>query len=86
MRVAGQTPAPATGRRVGELKAQGQDKGENELDKCLAVMQQAKVGRFILEINSDSAVMPRRCGCCGQCVTPTASGLVSGGDTMGASH
>lgn len=38
MRVAGQTSAPTTGRRVGELKAQGQDRGEDELDKCFAIV------------------------------------------------
>src|SRR5262249_31481584 len=44
--------------------------------------QQANVGGFILEINSDSAVMPRLCGCCGQCVTPRSSGLGSSCNTM----
>ena len=58
MRVAGETPAPATGRRMCELKAQGQDKGEDTLDKRLAIVQQAKVGRFILKINGDGAVVP----------------------------
>jgi hypothetical protein len=76
MRVAGETPAPATGRRVCELQAQGQDKGEDELDKCLAIVQQAKVGRFIVEINGDGAVVPRLCGCCAQSITPRASRLV----------
>jgi hypothetical protein len=63
MRVAGQTPAPATGRRVGELKAQGQDKGEDELDKCLAVVQQAKVGRFVSKIDGDGPVFVSPFGC-----------------------
>jgi hypothetical protein len=76
MRVAGETPAPATGRRVGELQAQGQDKGEDELDKRLAIIKQAKVGRFILEINGDGAVVPRRCGCCAQSITPRSSRLI----------
>ena len=78
MRVASETPAPATGRRVGELKAQGQDKGEDELDKRLAIMKQAEVGRFILEINGDGAVVSRRCGCCAQSVPPRSSCLASG--------
>jgi hypothetical protein len=43
MRVAGETPAPATGRRMCELKAQGQDKGEDTLDKRLAIGKQTKV-------------------------------------------
>ena len=29
---------------MGELKAQGQDEGEDELDKRLAIVQQVKVG------------------------------------------
>jgi hypothetical protein len=62
---------------MGELKAQGQDKGEDEFDKRLAIVQQAKVGRFILEINGDRAVVPRRCGCCAQSITPRSSRLVS---------
>src|SRR6266853_893771 len=70
MRVAGQTPAPATGRRVGELKAQGQDKSEDELDKCFAIVKQAKIGGSTVEINGDSAGVSRRCGCCAQSVTP----------------
>jgi hypothetical protein len=70
MGVAGQTPAAGAGRFMGELKAQGEEKGEDTFDKCLAIIQQAKVGRFIVEINSDSAVAPRWCGCCAQSVTP----------------
>src|SRR4029434_7557713 len=52
MRVARQAPTAATGRLVGELKAQGQDKGEDELDKRLAIVKQAKVGGFIETIAS----------------------------------
>src|SRR5215510_9160834 len=70
MRVAGETYTPATGRRVCELKAKGQEKSQDELDKCLAIVKQAKVRGFILEINGDSAVAPCLCGCCAQCVTP----------------
>ena len=56
MRVAGETPTPATGRRVGELQAQGEDKGEDELDKRLGVVKELVVRRFIVEINGDGAV------------------------------
>src|SRR5712691_10612964 len=77
MRVAGQTPAPATGRRVCELKVQRHDESEDTFEKRLAIVKQAKVGGFILEINGDSAVVPCPCGCCAQCVTPRLSGLVS---------
>jgi hypothetical protein len=75
MRVADETATPATGRRVCELKAKGREKGQDELDKldkCLAIVKQAKVRGFILEINDDSAVVPCLCGCCARCVTPDA--------------
>jgi hypothetical protein len=39
MRVAGETPTPATGRRVCELKAKSQEKGQDELDKCFAIVK-----------------------------------------------
>jgi hypothetical protein len=56
-------PALATDRRVGELEAQGQDKGEDELHKRLAIVQQAKAGRFILKIDGGGAVVPCLCSC-----------------------
>jgi hypothetical protein len=77
MRVAGETPAPATGRHMCELKAKGQEQGEDELDKRLAIVTQAEVGRFILEINGDGAVVPHPCGCCAQSITPRSSQLIS---------
>jgi hypothetical protein len=64
VRVARQAPASLTGRLVGELKAEGQEKGEDAFDKRLAIAKQLKVGGFILEINSDSAVFSCRFGCC----------------------
>jgi hypothetical protein len=36
MGVVGQTPATGAGRFMGELKAQGKEKGEDTFDKCLA--------------------------------------------------
>jgi hypothetical protein len=39
-----------------ELNAKGEEKGEDELDKRLAVVKELKVGRFIVEINGDGAV------------------------------
>ena len=62
MRVTGETPAPATGRRVGEPKAQGQDKSEDELDKRLGVTEELKVGRLVLEIDGDGPVLACRLG------------------------
>ena len=76
MRVACQAPTSFTSRLVFELKAKGQEEGEHELEKRLAIVKQVSVGRFIVEIDSDSAVVPRLCGCCGPCMTPRSSGLI----------
>jgi hypothetical protein len=76
VRVAGGTLTPATGVLVYELQADGQDKGEHIVEERLAIVQQMSVGRFIMEIDGDGAVVPCLCGGCGQCVTPTSSGLV----------
>src|SRR5262244_4014513 len=64
MRVACETPAPAAGGLVLELKAKGQEKSENELDKRLAVFNQAEVGGFVSKINGNGAVFSRRYGRC----------------------
>src|SRR5262245_34457251 len=64
MRVARQASAPATGGLVCELKAEGQEEGENEFDKGLAITKQLKVGRFVLKIDGDSAIVSRRFGRC----------------------
>jgi hypothetical protein len=48
----------------------------HELDKRLAVSQHAEIGGFVSKIDSDGAIMPRLCGCCSQCVTPSSSSLV----------
>ena len=77
MGVAGQTPALAAASLVEELTAERENKREHELDKRLVIVQQVSVGRFIVEIDGDGAVVPRLCGCFGQCVTPKSSGLVS---------
>jgi hypothetical protein len=72
MRMPRQAPAAVTGRLVCELKAQGEEKGHHQCDERLAIVKQLKVGRFIVEIDSDGTVVPHLCGCCGQCVTPRA--------------
>jgi hypothetical protein len=59
MGVAGQAPAATTSRLVGELKAKGQEKGQDAFDKGFAVAKELPVGRFIVEIDSDGAVVPR---------------------------
>ena len=59
-----QAPAAATGGRVCELKTKGEEKGENTLDKRLAVAQQMNVGRFMLKIDGDGPVFSRQfCRC-----------------------
>jgi hypothetical protein len=41
---------------VFQLKAKGEEKGEDELDKCPAVVKELRVGCFIVEIDGDGAV------------------------------
>jgi hypothetical protein len=48
---------------VFELKAEGQDEGDHEFDKCLTIAKQLKVGRFILKINRDGSVFAGLAGC-----------------------
>jgi hypothetical protein len=62
MGVACQAPAAVTARFMLELKAKGQEKGEDTLDKGLRVAKQLKVGGFILKINGDGAVFTSRFG------------------------
>jgi hypothetical protein len=76
MGVACQASSTATCCLVLQLKAYGQEEGTHELQKCLAIVEQAKVGDFILEINGNGAVVPRLCGCFTQGVTPRSSGPV----------
>jgi hypothetical protein len=58
MRVAGQAPTATTGRLVGKLKAQSEEKGQHTFDKGLAISQELKVSHFVLKINGNSAVVP----------------------------
>jgi hypothetical protein len=44
------------------LKAKGEEKGEDQLDKRLAVVKERKVGRFIVEIDGDGAVVTSLAG------------------------
>jgi len=60
MGVARQAPAPATGRLVGELKAQGQPEGEDTLEQRLAVPQQTEIGGFVSKIDGAGAVFAGR--------------------------
>ena len=80
MGVAGQAPAAATARLMGELKAQGQEESHNEFDKRLAVAQQLKVGRFVLKIDGDGPVFSRRFGRCAH-VSPLCHRVSSADET-----
>jgi hypothetical protein len=77
MRVACQAPAAVTGAFVCMLTAEGEDEGQCTFEERLVIVKQVSVGRFIVEIDGDSGVLPRLCGCCGQCVAPRSSGLGS---------
>jgi len=70
VRVTCQIPAPTTGGFVFQLKAEGQEECQHQCDKRLAVAKQLKVGRFILEINSDGPVFARQFGRCAQVFPP----------------
>jgi hypothetical protein len=64
MRVACETPAPATGGFVCELKAEGEEESEHEFNKDLAMAKQLKVGRFVSKIDSDGPVFAGPFGYC----------------------
>jgi hypothetical protein len=57
MGVASQAPAAVTGRFVVKLKADCEDEGEDQLNKRFGVVQQRKVGRLIVEVDGEGAVL-----------------------------
>src|SRR5262249_16388819 len=57
MGVARQAPAPITGRLMFQLKANGQDKGEDTFDQHLAVSHAVEASRFLSQIHPDNAVL-----------------------------
>jgi len=63
MRVTGQTPTSATGRLVFQLQAEGEEEGEETLEKRLTVSQQAAIGGFVVKIDGDSPVFASLAGC-----------------------
>jgi hypothetical protein len=81
MGMAGQAPAAATGRLMFELKAKGEEKGEDEFDKRLAIVKELKVGRFIVEIDGHGAVVPRPCGCFAHVWSPPGHQVSSADET-----
>src|SRR5215471_16975083 len=58
MGVPRQAPTATTGGLVLQLKAEGQDEGEDTFEERLAIVQQLEIGRFILKIDSDRTVLP----------------------------
>ena len=62
MGVAGQTATAGTGGFVSKLEADREDKGEDELDKGRAVVQQLEVRGYVVKIDGDGAVFSRRFG------------------------
>src|SRR6266446_4011484 len=60
--VAGQAPALAAAGLVAELKAEREDKREDELDKRLGITKELKVRRLILKIDGDGTVLACRFG------------------------
>jgi hypothetical protein len=59
MGVAGQTAPTVTGRFVAELKADREEKGQDKLDECLTIVEELRVGRFIVEIDREGSVFAR---------------------------
>src|SRR6266700_1419565 len=55
MGVARQAPAATTAGLVCELKTEGEEKSEDEFDKCLAIVHQLKVSGVIVEIDGNRA-------------------------------
>jgi hypothetical protein len=85
MGVTRQAPTATTGRLVGKLKAQGQEKGEDAFDKRFAIAKQLKVGRFVSKIDSDGAVFAGPFGRCAH-VSPPDYQVSSAEKTQWGSH
>jgi hypothetical protein len=73
--VARQASTTTTHRLVFELKAERQNECDHAFDKRLAIAQELKVGRFILKINRDGAVVA---GLAGRVLPGSSSGQVVG--------
>jgi len=57
MRVASQPTTAVTGRWVGERNPESEAEGQDNLDDCLAIVKELRVGGFIVEIDGDGAVV-----------------------------
>src|SRR5438477_542949 len=62
MGVARHTATAGTGRFVGKLEADREDKGQDKLDKRLAIADQLEVGGWVLEVDSEGSVLASRFG------------------------
>jgi hypothetical protein len=77
MRVTCETPAPAIGCLVLELKAKGHDEGDDTFEERLPIAKQLNVGRFAPEIDSNGAVFSRRLSRCAHVLPPCHQVLIS---------
>ena len=59
-----------------QLKAQGHHEGQDTFEERLAIAKQLQVGRFVVKIDGDSAVVSRQFGRCAMC-PPCGKVLVS---------
>ena len=57
MRVARQASTAVAGRLVCQLKAKGEEKGEDAFDKGLAVAKELKIGGFVLKVDGNGPVL-----------------------------
>ena len=62
MGVAGQTPTTGAGRLGCELKAKGEEKGEDAFDKRFAIAKQLIIGRFVVKVDSNGPVITSLAG------------------------
>lgn len=62
MGVARQAPTLTAAGLVEERKAEGEEEGEDELDERVGVVQEPKIGRLIVEIDGEGAVVTSRFG------------------------
>jgi hypothetical protein len=62
MGMTGQTATTRTGRLVGKLKADREDKSEDELNERLVIAEQLHISGFVVKIDGDGAVLAGRFG------------------------
>ena len=56
MRMAREASTATTGRFVFQLKAKGEEKGEDAFDKRFAIAQELIIGRFVVKVDSNGPV------------------------------